>query len=250
MSAPKKARKPRRKYGQALDGSKIVSVTEVIGALGKPGLMWWAAEEAARACAAYLREGAAEHDAIERARKAFLRTRDAAAEAGTLAHEMIEAYLEGQDPEDVIDAFADVDVVDRARRAFSRFASWWPTSGYTVHLSEEQIVDRATGYGGTLDLVLRAADGSLVIGDVKTGRGVYDEVTIQLAAYAALLRSERQTPVTRGLVIHCPADGALDLIDITGEQLEHGARIFAALLVVTRGRPLIQIVRETAAHAA
>lgn len=246
MSGTKlKKKAPRRQYGKADDGSKIVSVTQVIGLLDKPGLLSWAAGIAATSCAQMLlRDGLAESEAIERSRKAWATTRDAAADAGRIAHAMCEELVTGGDPEDAIDAFAPVEVQDRARAAFARFAEWWPTSGYALHLAEEQLVDRATGYGGTLDLVLRTPGGRLVIADIKTGKSVYDEVTIQLAAYASLMQSQRGETVSSGLVIHAPVDGPLTAIEVGALKLEAGARIFEALLVVAKHKPVIKLVKS------
>jgi hypothetical protein len=39
------------------------------------------------------------------------------------------------------------------------------------------------GYGGTFDLLARDRDGRTVLADIKTGKGVYREAVLQLAAY-------------------------------------------------------------------
>lgn len=243
--ATKKSR-PRRQYGLADDGRKIVSVTEVLGNLGKPGLMWWAAEEAAKACASFLREGLSDEEAIERARKSFNKTKDRAAEAGTIAHGMMERFLLGEDAEAGVDAFGDAGTLEKARAAFARFAAWWPASGYTLHLVEEQLVDKVRGYGGTVDMVLRDASGTLVVADLKTGKGVYSETVFQLAGYRQLLRDVSGLVIERGLVVHCPVEGELGLHEVESDALAAGERVFNALLIVEKTKDAARYKGEAA----
>lgn len=248
--APKAPKPGRRQYGEAEDGSPIVSVTEVLQHLGwkAHGLMRWAANLAAQACADAMAGGASYEDAVEVAKRAPFAKRDAAAEAGTMAHAGCEAIVFGRDPEDAIDVLAPLEVQDAARRAFEKFAAWWSACGYSLHLSEEQIVDRAAGWGGTLDLLLRDADGALVIGDIKTGKDVHIDVVAQLAGYALLLRSQRGLEVARGMVIHVPADeGEVQIVGVPTEVLAAGERVFLACLEIHRAKRAVKLAKGVAA---
>lgn len=249
--APRAPKPGRRQYGEAEDGSPIVSVTEVLQHLGwkAPGLMRWAATLAAQACAEAIGAGAGHQEAIEQAKRAPFAKRDQAAEAGTMAHAMAEALVRGRDPEDALDVLAPVDIQDAARRAFDRFSAWWSGCGLALHLSEEQIVDRAAGYGGTLDLVLRDADGGLIIADIKTGKDVYLDVVAQLAGYARLMRDVRGETVTRGLVIHVPADADAEVqaVGVSAEALAAGERVFAACLEIQRAKRAVKLDKGVAA---
>jgi len=256
---PKRARKPRapkapkpgrRQYGEAEDGSPIVSVTEVLQHLGwkTPGLMRWSANLAAQACADALAGGASYADAVEIAKRAPFARRDEAAEAGTMGHAMSEALVTGRDPEDAIDVLAPLEVQDAARRAHAKFAAWWVGCGYSLVMSEEQIVDRAAGWGGTLDLLLRDADGNLVIADIKTGKDVHLDVAAQLAGYALLLRTQRGLEVARGMVIHVPADeGEVQIVGVPAEVLAAGERVFLACLEIHRAKAGIKLAKGAAA---
>lgn len=263
---PKRARKPRavkppkaptapkpgrRQYGAAEDGTPIVSVTEVLQHLGwkTPGLMRWAAGLAAQACADAMAGGASYVDAVEAAKRAPFARRDEAAEAGTLAHAMAEALVGGRDPEEALDAFAPAEVQEGARRAFDRFASWWRDCGYSLVLSEEQLVDRAAGWGGTLDLLLRDGDGALVIADIKSSKDVRPDVVAQLAGYALLLRTQRGLEVARGLVINVPAEeaGEVQIVGVPADVLNAGERVFLACLEIHRAKAGVKLAKGVAA---
>lgn len=246
---PKPPKPGRRQYGEATDGSPVVSVTELLQHLGwkTPGLMRWAANLAAQGCADALAGGASHADAIEAAKRAPFARRDEAADAGTLAHAMAERLVGGQDPEEAVDPFAPVEVQETARRAFERFAAWWASCGYRLHMSEEQIVDRDGGIGGTLDLVLEDAEGALIVADLKTGKDVHTDVVVQLAGYARLLRTVRGVTVARGLVVHAPADGELQVVGVPAEALEAGERVFVALIEIHRAKASVRLAKGVAA---
>lgn len=247
-AAPKAKKPGRRQYGEADDGSAIVSVTELLNNLGwkTPGLMRWSANFAAQACADAMAGGASYVDAVAHAKRAPFVKRDEAAEAGTMAHAMAEALVCGGDPEAALDVLAPLEVQDAARRAFERFATWWRDCGLSLHMSEEQIVDRAVGYGGTLDLVLRTAEGELVLADIKTGRGIYDDVAVQLAGYARLLRTVRGVPVKRAIVIHMPADGEPQIVDVSADVLVAGEVVFEACLSINKARRAVKLTKGVA----
>lgn len=245
IDAPKKA---RRDYGKDASGKKRPGVTTVLGStLGwsKDGLMFWAAKEAAKAAAQFIIDGASLDEAVDRARRAHLTVRDAAADAGTLAHLYVEQYLHSGWllPEDL---FGEEDETQKkARAAFERFRAWWPTSGYEVVHLELALTDEASGYGGTVDQVLRRkSDGALIVGDLKTGKSVYDEVVMQLGAYALLLDLHGHK-VAGALIIHSPVEGELSAVVVEQKMLTIGAEAFAALLCVHKSRPHLKLNLDT-----
>lgn len=229
-------KKPRRQYGQADDGTPIVSVTTVLKLLGKESLMFWAAGIAAEETARMLIAGMTVEEAVRLGKKSHLTKRDNAADAGIAAHAMAEAFFSGEDPEDALDPLLDPDLADAARRAYTKFATWWESCGYDLVLSEQALVDRDAGYGGTFDMLLRErSTGALVVADLKTGKGVYDEVVLQLGAYAALARLHGHA-VTKGLVVHAPVEGALRTVEVEREALDFGGVAFASLLFIHKNQ--------------
>jgi hypothetical protein len=242
----------RRDYGKDTNGKKRPGVTTVIGAiLAKPALMFWAAKEAAKAAAQFILDGASFDEAVERARKAHVTVRDAAADAGTLAHIYVEQYLRtgALPPEDLFNE--EDETQKKARSAFERFRAWWPTSGYEVVHLELPLIDDAAEFGGTIDQVLRRkSDGALIVGDLKTGKSIYDDVVFQLGAYALLL-DKHGMRVDSGLIIHSPVDftnddgelvvGKLSAVEVGMKQLEIGAKAFSSLLYVYKSLPHLDL---------
>lgn len=60
---------------------------------------------------------------------------------------------------------------------------WLKQSGAEVLAVEFQVWNLEVGYAGTADLLVRFPDGSIWVVDLKTGKGVYAEHSLQLIAY-------------------------------------------------------------------
>ncbi len=145
------------------DGTAVPGVTTVLGAtIPKPALLAWAYN-----C------GVKGED--------FRKVKDKAADVGTIAHWLIELHLKGLKPD--VSCFAPADL-SKAENAVIKFLSWWDSGKYEYVASEMQLVS-IDGYGGTLDIMARQ-HGELILVDLKTSKGIYDEYWFQLAAYAKL----------------------------------------------------------------
>lgn len=223
---------PRRTYRTA-DGKKLPSVTEILSILNKPALVPWAAkvaaQEAAERTAAGIVDGGMPPDrAIAwgakcgRAKPGQSSRR--AADRGTLAHGFVEAWAKGQLGEEcVVDGLDAMDSaeVDAARVCADAVIARLTADGYEVVDAEPMISSERLGYGGTPDLILRL-DGQLILADLKTGKGVYREVLMQLAGYSGLLcaepeqwRSPKTMPKTiTYAVIHAPAFASRPVVNV------------------------------------
>lgn len=178
---PTTTRLVRRNYGRGhgyqIDGQKVPGVTAVIDVLDKPALRNWYAEQAAK-------RAVDEWDRLQTMsvseRLEFIRygARDkvqAAALRGTQIHDLGDKLARGED----------VDVPDEhvgPVEAYARFLDKWAIETIA---SETPCANLTAGYAGTTDLWCRIGvrDNAVALIDVKTGRGIYDEVGLQLAAY-------------------------------------------------------------------
>lgn len=162
--------------GYTIFGEKYPRVTSIIGCLPKPALVGWAAKSVA--------EYAVEHreswgllpaeDAVKLLKGAPWSERDAAADRGSTIHKVIEAYLGGSPlPE------CNEDELDVAIAAESFLLDHKPV----IHAVEVTVFSPSLRYAGTCDLSA-AIDGEPWLLDWKTGKGVYSDYAIQLAAYA------------------------------------------------------------------
>ena len=168
---------PTAKGGYFLkDGTRVPSVTTILSRFKESGaLMYWAWDQG--------RNG-----------KDFRETAQKAADAGSAAHAMVEAYSEGKefDPKPY-----DKLALSRAEGAFSAFKEWADQTSLKIVQTELGLVSEKYKYAGTLDAML--VNGKLSLGDWKTSNGVYGDYCCQLAAYGQLWNENHSTqPIVGG----------------------------------------------------
>jgi predicted RecB family nuclease len=147
-----------------VDDARVPSVTTIIGILNKPALLKWAWQ-----CGV---------DGID-----YLKARDSAADAGTLAHSMILAHLKR---EELDTSEYSKDTIDQAENSFLSYLNWEKQHTLDPMIVEQPLVHQALKYGGTPDFYGKV-DETLSLVDFKTGKGLYPEYEYQLAAYAYML---------------------------------------------------------------
>jgi hypothetical protein len=225
------------------NGVTYPGVTSILKVIDKSdALMSWAARQTAEAAVGLALEDTL-HGAHKSALYDLLNTvgregtikaltsrsswkRDEAAALGTAVHGYADDHINGRPIPDDLPAVQ--------RDYVTVYEDWWKAAGWTVRTSEAYLVHTAHGYGGTLDLLCRDRDGRTVLADIKTGKGVYSEAVLQLAAYgnAELI----QTPagdlfpmpaVDRYAILHVTKDGVREIEVSIGalELLAWGAAI-------------------------
>jgi ATP-dependent exoDNAse (exonuclease V) beta subunit len=197
----------------ASDDLQLWSVTTIIGALDKPALLYWAAEQTADAAIDNLATWQAmlEDRGRDETRK-WLRdarfrqpkTRLSSADLGTVTHAVCEQYaLSGKRPDrdytaDLVrtkgtpqtDVDAETSLVGTMLNQFDR---WLQKFQPTYQAAEVTVYHQDWGYAGTLDAIL-TIDNTRFITDYKTSREPVDsqgkprtpypeQVGLQLAAY-------------------------------------------------------------------
>lgn len=171
---------PKKGYFLA-DGSQVPGTTTVLGRFKESGalLRWaWA-------------EGKAGRELYE--------NRDKAADIGTAAHAMVEARINGEDPE-ARDELAGLDETGRnkARNAFRMYEQWASMSNLKILHQEIPLVSEVYRFGGTPDAI-GLVNGELCLVDWKTSNGVYSDYLLQLAAYRILWEEHHpDQPLTGG----------------------------------------------------
>jgi len=168
------------------EGRQYPGVTGILKVLDKSdALMGWAARQTAEAALKVnlpeLLEAVGPEGTIAALTKRSAWTRDEAAQLGTDVHHHADVYLRsGAIPDGLSDGVA---------KRVKAYADWWDASGWKLRLSEAMVI-RPTdsegtepGWGGTFDLLAYDADGKTVLADIKTGKAVYREAVLQLAAY-------------------------------------------------------------------
>jgi len=149
--------------GYQIDGEKVPGVTTVLSRFKESGaLMFWAWKQGT--------EG-----------KDFRETKQAAADAGILAHDMVEHDIYGQEFD--LTAY-EPETVKKARGAFEAYKEWKSQTNLTIAEAEVPLIHRDLRFGGTLDAIF--IQGKLALGDWKTSNGIYADYLLQLAAYQLL----------------------------------------------------------------
>jgi hypothetical protein len=176
---------PRPKSGYKLkNGQKVPGTTTVVGRFkDSGGLLYWACEQG---------------KAIERGEISSLYDkRDEAADAGTLAHQMVEAHInKGAIPAHELIA-ATVD--KQAWQGYQNYLQWEKNNNITIVEQEIELVSEAYQFGGSPDAIGIDSENRVCLLDWKTSNGVYVDYLIQLAAYNQLWNeSNPSQPITGG----------------------------------------------------
>jgi hypothetical protein len=202
----------------------------VIGQLSKPALYRWYYDNGAQG-------------------RPFADKREA--DLGTCVHLLAESRRAGVEP----DTHAlPPDMVAHAKVLDARIAEWERRSEIQIECTEAELIDDDLRIGGTVDLVgtLRPfptlVEPERWLIDIKTGSGVYDEVSIQLAAYRHLWNKHNPgRRIDRCGVLHAPAKGSgVALIPLSDENLDEGMRVFRSLVDVYYRSKSLRIEREAA----
>jgi len=154
---------PREIYKTA-DGARVPSVTTIISRFkDSGGLLYWANQQGL--------DG-----------KTLEQARQPAATSGTMAHDMIEAVLNGE-PEPELRG--DPEVVANARRAFAMYEEWRDGTKMEILHTEVSLVSEVHRFGGRLDAI-GSVGNALCLVDWKTSNSVYADYLYQVAAYTIL----------------------------------------------------------------
>lgn len=164
------------------DSTRVPGTTTVLGVLNKPALVAWAN-----------RLGLEGIDSSKYT--------DAAARIGTLAHYLVQCDFTGEKPD--LSEYGKTEI-DQAENALISFYEWKRAKVIEPIENELQLVSEQYRYGGTIDCYCKI-DGDIWLLDFKTGKAIYSEMLIQLAAYRQLL-NENGYPVERAKILRIGRD--------------------------------------------
>jgi hypothetical protein len=171
---------PRNGY-YTKDGKRVPGTTTVIGRFkDSSALIYWAYNRGKEGLELY-------------------ESRDKAAELGTIVHEMVEEFVKGWHPYEVIPVGITPEDQERVMSAFSAFEEWFESNKFEIVEQEVQLVSEVHQYGGTPDAIALDGKGRLVLLDWKTSDGVYSDHLVQLGAYRILWNETHpDNPLTGG----------------------------------------------------
>lgn len=220
MTSPGITRSTDHRYTHA--GKTYPGVTGILKVIDKSdALMNWAARQTAEAAVELALKSAAggalfglldtvgPEGVVKALTSRSSWKRDQAAALGSEVHDLADQWIRGLEPK----------VPEHAKRHVLNYAEWWTASGWSLRTSEAMVVHPDAGYGGTLDLLARDRDGRTVLADIKTGKAVYSEAVLQLAAYglAKLIQPGGATEsypmpvIERHVILHVTADAVREV---------------------------------------
>lgn len=164
------------------DGTRVPSTTTVLSVLNKPQLVQWAN-----------RMGL---DGIDTNKYV-----DAAARIGTLAHYLVQCDMTGEKPD--LSEYGKMEI-DKAENALLSYYEWKKSKVIEPIVNELPLVSEQYKYGGTIDCYCKI-NGDIWLLDFKTGKAIYSEMLIQLAAYRQLL-NENGYPVEKARILRIGRD--------------------------------------------
>ena len=217
-----------RMYRHPSKMSEVPSITNIIGMKDKPALKWWAARQAAEFAANNLDtlKALSVQERIDLIKGAPFRGTKDASNVGSIVHDWIDQWIKGgssplalSDSGQTNDAWGDAPW--QARAMWAQFGALVRKYRPRFVFSEFTVWSDTHGYAGTADWAARIGS-CYVLGDTKTGKGVYPEVGMQLAAIAnadtIISPDGVETPIDkfdRFAVLHVRPRSA-SLIPVTG----------------------------------
>lgn len=165
-----------RKYRHPRTGEEVPSVTTVIkNGFFKPALTTWAARKAAEYAVANWQElgHLPVAEKVDRIRFAHERIAGDAGAKGDAVHEAIDAWQKGEAHE----------APRGVGSSLNQFIDFVFTERPVFLETEVTLWSRTHQYAGTCDWIAEIG-GKIILGDNKTGKGVYPETAVQLAALA------------------------------------------------------------------
>lgn len=198
-----------------IDGEMYPSVTHILGVIGKPALIHWAANqerELVTEAAAdlyldcvntppmirpvYLTTLAGRMGTV----RAYRRNLERASAIGSQAHRLIEWTLR-KDLGQVVGPEPHVD--PPALVAFVAFQAWAASVGLVPRLIEQTVWSKTHRYAGTMDLVADV-EGVPTLIDFKTSKAIYGEAHLQNVAYQVALAEMGHACPEAGLIVRLP----------------------------------------------
>lgn len=177
MTNPINQKDQRRGGLYWIDGKPYVSVTTVLKILDKPALQYWFGKQVWMAMI--------EDPTLDErsALAAPYKVRDKAADRGSTVHSVVEVYKTSKKK---------IDTIPEAFRGYCQaFYDWVDQNDVEIIANEKTVVSKVHGFAGTLDLMVKFnKTGKTFIIDIKTGKDIYEEATLQLSAYWDALESE------------------------------------------------------------
>lgn len=191
------------------DGTRLPGVTTILGVLNKPALVPWANKLGL--------------EGIDSSKYT-----DESARIGTLAHYLVQCHLTKQEPD--LSQYGSFEI-DKAENSLISYFEWEKARVIEPIENELPLISETYRYGGTIDCYCNI-DKEIWLLDFKTGKAIYPEMLIQLAAYRQLL-VENGFPVEKAKILRIGRDETegfeertITNFDLQWEMFQHCLAIY------------------------
>lgn len=215
------------KHHYIVDGETYTGCTSALGVIAKPALTFWAAKMASEYVDKNLPlntpiDEIAKKRLTEGAKAAHRNFLKDAADIGTLFHSWAEAYIKGSQPV--------MPTNPMFKKAVENFLKWVGDNNVKFIASEQKVVSKKYKFCGTFDF-LATVDGKIVLGDLKTSSGIYNEQYLQVSAYkGAYLEEFPDKVVDHTLIVRCGKKGDFEVKEMNNFEKNYKAFLAALTL--------------------
>ena len=224
------------KHIYSVNGKIVYGCTNIVGIINKPALMYWAVNQAIGNLAEALKPGVKYDEVqlknmLEEAKKMHTKTKDAAADLGTMIHEWIEKYLKAGLSKQPLPKLP---INLEMKTAIKGFLEWTKENKVKFISSERRIYSKKYKYAGTLDAEAMV-NGKLAIVDFKTSNAFYPEYFLQATAYQQAREEEADKKYNGVYIVRFAKnkDTKQPLFEVKkSENFEGHLRVFLACLKI------------------
>ena len=165
------------------------------------------------------------------------KVKEQAGDIGTLIHNMIEAHIVG---EKFDTSGSSKDEIDKAENGFLAFLDWEAANKPQYLGLEIEVISERYMYGGTMD-ILMGLDDKLVQVDLKSSKGVYAEMIVQVAAYRQAYEEQEDKKIDENHILKLgKEDGGFEHHKISDIKLDAGWRVFESLLAIKQEQRVLR----------
>lgn len=214
------------------DGKQLIGVTTALGMISKgDAITQWAVNQSLEFLTnAFAQEGEYAPEEIQafllQAKYAWRAKRDEAADIGTQAHNWIESYLKGENPDLIWPKHPAV------RKSCEAAVKWTEAHHWQTIEIEKQVYHPKLGYAGILDWWV-FIDGVPSIPDWKTSKAIYSTHRYQTAAYLKAVELETREYIRNRWVLRIDkSTGEFEDVKLQRGTLADDWRCFKAALAL------------------
>lgn len=182
-------------HAYTYENKLVPGVTTILKRLNKPALMPWAAKMTAEYVKKNAADGMSRSEIVklaDEAKGAYRRFTDEAADIGSVVHSYAEARLK--------DELVDIPDHPMAIKGAEAFDAWLKAHDVRCLASEMMIFSKSMFYAGTCDFY-GYIDDELVVADLKTSSGIWNEYLLQTAAYQLAIEEEANVQIPARWII-------------------------------------------------